>query len=194
MKTGKIDSYFEKEKKWSAGIKHLRQLVLQTELIETIKWGIPTYTISGKNVLGISAFKNHFGIWFFQGVFLKDPHKVLLNAQEGKTKAMRQLRYEKNEGIDDKLVLAYVEEAIQNSKDGKEIKPEKKPLVVPPELLEKIKVNKKLSTAFDNLSLTKKREYVEYIATAKRAETKISRLEKIISMILEGKGLNDKYK
>jgi uncharacterized protein YdeI (YjbR/CyaY-like superfamily) len=49
----------------------------------------------GKNLLGIGAFKNHFGLWFFQGSLLKQNTKLLVNAQEGKTQAMRQIKLDK---------------------------------------------------------------------------------------------------
>ena len=55
-------------------------------------------------------------------------------------------------------------------------------------------MNEKLKFQFDNLSLTARREFAEYISEAKRETTKIKRLEKIIPMIQSGIGLNDKYK
>ena len=75
---------------------------------------------------GIAAFKNHYALWFHQGVFLKDTQQKLVNAQEAVTKALRQWRFEKDDPIETELILAYVEEAIQNSIDGKEIKPQRR--------------------------------------------------------------------
>ena len=100
----------------------LRELILSTELIETVKWGIPVYKINDKNVLGIAAFKSYVGLWFYNGSFLKDEAGVLVNASEGVTKAMRQWRFTSLDEIDDKLVLKYLHEAIQNQKQGKELK------------------------------------------------------------------------
>jgi uncharacterized protein YdeI (YjbR/CyaY-like superfamily) len=54
--------------------------------------------------------------------------------------------------------------------------------------------NLELKKGFEKLTPGKKREYLEYIDTAKREETKISRFEKIKPMILLGMGLNDQYK
>ncbi len=89
-----------------------------------------------------------------------------------------------------------MKEAIENQKLGKEIKPEKKgkTVVIPKELKETLKKNTVLYDAFKSLTPFKQREYAEYIDTAKRAETKQTRLEKIVPMILKGIGLNDKYK
>ena len=46
-----------------------------------IKWGAPKYVYKNKNIVGLAAFKNYCGLWFFQGGLLKDDHKVLMNAQ-----------------------------------------------------------------------------------------------------------------
>ncbi len=189
-----VDAFIEKQTKWKAPLGKFRELCQQSELEESIKWGIPVYALQGKNVLGLVAFKSYVGIWFYQGVFLKDSYKKLVNASEGTTKAMRQLRFFTKEELDYELVAAYIEEAIQNHKDGKEIKPDtKKPLVIPEELLQVLEDSPALKEAFDTLSLTKRRDYTDYISFAKRAETKISRLEKIIPMIQKGLGLHDKY-
>ena len=175
-------------------LEKLRSILQSTVLEEKLKWGIPTYCLKNKNVAGIGAFKSYAGLWFFNGVFLSDPANVLINAQEGKTKGMRQWRFESVDEIDEKLVRSYIEEAIQNQKEGKEVKPEKKPLLVPDELKEALASDGLLSEVFDSMSLSCKREYAEYIAEAKRPETKQKRLEKIIPMIREKVGLNEKYK
>lgn len=173
----------------------LRDILSETELEETVKWGAPCYTLEGKNVVGLGAFKSYVGIWFYQGVFLKDPKKVLINAQEGTTKALRQWRFESIEDIDAKLVKEYVEEAIKNQKAGKEIKPVKaKKVAMPDELTKALQSDQSLKTAFNTLTPGKQREYAEHIGTAKQEKTRISRLEKAIPMILAGQGLNDKYK
>jgi len=192
----RVDAYITKHSNFTKLINEIRKTLLSTEFEETIKWGMPTYTINGKNVVGIGAFKSHFGIWFFQGALLKDTHKVLTNAQEGKTQAMRQWRFTNDSKIDKELLLTYINEAIDNEKKGLKIKPigTKKPLVIPTELVSTINKNKALSISFEKLSLSKKREFSEYIAEAKREATKIKRLEKIIPMIMNGTGLHDKYK
>ena len=173
----------------------MRTIFGNTELKEEIKWGAPTYTLNKKLVAGMAAFKNHFGIWFFQGVFLSDTYGKLFNAQEGKTKAMRQWKFQEGDLIDEDMVLSYIEEAIQNCKDGKEVNVQRKVgVTIPPLLKETFKENSKLDAAFKALTPGKQREYAEYIGDAKRAETQQKRLVKITPMIIDGKGLHDKYK
>ena len=124
-------------------------------------------------------------------MFLKDKHKLLLNAQEGKTKAMLQMRFTSIDDIDKNLILSYVKEAIENQKAGKEMKPDrtKKKTIIPPELQTALDSDANFKEAFNNITPGKQREYCEHIATAKREATKQSRLDKIKPMILEGLSL-----
>lgn len=193
-KSKTVTEYVTSHPKWSEELAILQALLDKTELEPSIKWGIPVYTLAGKNVIGITGFKAHFGLWFYQGSFLSDPDKILVNAQEGKTKGMRHVYLTSKSDIKKKQLSAYIKEAIVNEKAGKRIKPVRKVRVVPPELAEVLSQDKGLGKAFEALSQGKRNDYAEYIETAKREATKQSRLEKIIPMIKEGVGLNDKYK
>ena len=190
----RVTDYIQKKEAWSEGLNTLRAILKKLPVEETIKWGSPFYTNGGKNIVGMSAFKNYFGLWFIQGALLKDKNKVLINAQEGKTSAMRQWRFNSVEEIDENLVREYVLEALENKDQGKVIKPKKKPLIVPELLQKELDNNPKLKEMYESFTLSKKREYADHISEAKREATKQSRLEKIIPMILENKGLYDKYK
>lgn len=191
-----IKEYINKNEKWKKELELLHTIFKDIPVEETIKWGAPTYVFKGKNIVGLAAFKKYCGLWFFQGALLKDKKKVFINAQEGKTKAMLQWRFYSFKEIDVNLIKEYVLEAIENVKEGKEIKPnrENKVLIIPVELNKQFENNKQLITAFNLLSTSKKREYANYISEAKREQTKLKRLEKIIPMIIKGIGLHDKYK
>ncbi len=192
-----VDEFIENHPKYSDALNKLREIILKTEMQENIKWNSPTYSLDGKNVIGLAAFQNHFGIWFFNGVFLKDEQNLLVTAQVDKTKGLRQMRFENIEEIDSNIVSAYVREAIENQRNGKVIVPlktKKSEIEIPPELSSAFSANDELQKSFDFMSAYKQKEYSEYISHAKRVETKNSRLEKIIPMILKGIGLNDKYK
>lgn len=196
MANSNIEEYIVKKEKWTKELANLRSVLLELSLEEAIKWGAPTYSYKGKNIVGIAGFKNYFGLWFFQGGLLKDEVKVLQNAQEGKTKAMLQWRFYSSEEINADLIKTYVLESIANFEAGKEIKPVRKtkPLVVPEILKEVFTKNEDLKIAFNEFTKSKQRDFAEHISDAKREATKLSRLEKIIPMILRGKGLHDKYR
>ncbi len=173
----------------------LESILNETDLVKTIKWGIPVYTYNGKNLIGIAAFKSYVGIWFYNGVFLSDPLQVLVNAQEGKTKSQRQWRFHSIEDINPDLIVSYIHEAIENAKKGlKPVTQKSKEIEIPPILCEALASNEELIFCFEKLSEYKQKEYSSYIQEAKREATQIARLEKIKPMIMQGMGLNDKYK
>lgn len=188
-----VDSYIENAGKYREILIFLRRLLHQTELQEAVKWGAPAYLLDGKIVVGLMAFKSYCGLWFHQGVFLKDELKVLTNADDG-TKAMRSWRFDFEDEIPVDAVAAYVNEAIENQKKGLKVKPQKKPLVIPPELQKELDADPELATAFERLNLTRKKDFAHYITTAKREQTKLDRIDKIIPMIFDGVGVYDKYK
>lgn len=190
-----VTDYFDKHEKWRAEIDYLRNLLLSTDLEESIKWGSPVYGYGTKNLIGIGAFKLYVGLWFFNGVFIEDHANKLINAQEDITKALRQWRFKDISEMDASLILSYVNQAIQNHIEGKELKPQKtKKVAIPPELEKALKQDKSLSTAYNQLTPYKQKEYCEHIGSAKQEKTRHSRLDKAIPMIMSGKGLHDKYK
>lgn len=184
---------WDKNNQWTEEIDYLKSIVNKTELIETTKWGGIIYTLNNKNVIGIGGFKSYLGIWFMNGVFLKDTANVLVAANEN-TKGLRQWRFNSKEEINEKLVLQYIQEAIENEKKGLSIKPEKKEAMQCVFFEKELKKDATLKTALQNLTPYKQKEYWEYMATAKQEKTKVTRFEKIKPMILEGKGFNDKYR
>jgi uncharacterized protein YdeI (YjbR/CyaY-like superfamily) len=179
---------------WHNELEELKKCIAKSELVETTKWGAPAYTYNNKNVIGIGGFKHFFTLWFFNGVFLKDDLKVLVNANEGVTKALRQWRFTHMDQIDEAKILQYINEAIENEKKGWVLKPSKKEKVVCPYFEEVLRQNQTLKAAFERLSDAKQNDYLDYIESAKQEKTKQTRCEKITPFILEGKGLNDQYK
>lgn len=185
---------WDKVNQWEEELLFLKSIIDKTELVETIKWGGPIYVYNKKNVIGIGGFKNYFAIWFLNGVFLKDEKKRLINAQEDKTKSMRQWRFTSKDEVNEKEVLEYIQEAIENEKQGKVIKPSKKEAIISELLENEMTQNPALKEAFAKFSPYKQYEFLEYIETAKQEKTKLSRIEKVIPMILANVGLNDKYR
>lgn len=68
-KVNSVEEYLEVNSHFSEALSLLRKIISSTELEETLKWSAPVYTLNGKNVLGLGAFKNHFGVWFFNDFF-----------------------------------------------------------------------------------------------------------------------------
>lgn len=191
-KGGNWDQY---RNQWILAEELMQQIIVQTPLKKEFKWGTDIYTFQGKNVVGWGGFKSFFSIWFYNGVFLEDKEKVLVSASEGKTKSLRQWRFTLVEDMDEKKIIAYINESIQTIKDGKELKPEKS-IAKEAEGIFKSALDKdnQLQTAFYSLTPGKRKEYIDHIDEAKQEKTKLSRLQKITPLILQGKGLHDQYK
>ena len=189
-----VEEYISRNPDWHEELSQLRLIFLTMEMEETIKWGMPTYTVNGKNVAGLGAFKSYVGIWFHNGALLQDKNKKLINAQEGKTSGLRQMRFSSAEDIVPLMIIEYINEAVENQRAGKEIKANRdKELIIPQQLVDKLHVDQSFSQNFKKLSKSKQREYAEYISEAKREETKRNRMEKIIPMINAEMGMNDRY-
>lgn len=179
---------------WAEELGRIASIIAKAPLEKTIKWGAEVFTYNGKNVISYGGFKSYFTIWFYNGVFLKDKYNVLVNAQEGKTKSLRQWCFHSMEEIDKRKILEYIDEAIEVEQQGLKIKPEKFTSVPLPQLLAvALKNEENLKSAFGKLTPGRQKEYILYIHEAKQEHTRQNRLEKIRPMILQGTGLNDKY-
>ncbi|MCE7042841.1 YdeI family protein [Dyadobacter sp. CY312] len=180
---------------WSEELRVVANILNKAPLEKAIKWGAQVFTYEGRNVVSYGGFKNYFTIWFYNGVFLKDPYQVLVNAQEGKTKSLRQWRFGSMAEVDENRILEYVLEAIEIEKQGLKIIPEKfAPMPLPAILEDELQRGASLRAAYKNLTPGKQKEYCIYIQEAKQENTKAKRVQKIKPMILQGLGLNDKYK
>jgi uncharacterized protein YdeI (YjbR/CyaY-like superfamily) len=191
------DEYINSTGQWTDCLKLLREIFLLSGMTETIKWGAPVYMHKDKNISSMAAFKNYVGIWFYQGALLSDEAKKLVNAQEGVTKALRQWRFSSIEEVSSnrEMIMDYIKEAIANSDAGKEIKPDKnKEIVIPVEIQNLLDTNASFRNAFESFSPGKRREFAEHVAQPKNESTRLSRLEKITPLVMQGIGLNDKYK
>ena len=77
--------------RWEAEIAEMRRVLGGFAMKEECKWGKPTYTVDGKNVVIIQGFKEYFGLGFFQGALMKDPKRVLV--QLGQVHAGRVMKF-----------------------------------------------------------------------------------------------------
>ena len=118
-----VDDFIDAAEFWQDELIRLREILQSTGLQETVKWGGPVFTHAGKNIVGIGGFKTYFGLRFFQGALLSDKQQVLMNAQEGKTKALRQWRMTSATDIKPAIVKRYIKEAAALAREGKEIAP-----------------------------------------------------------------------
>lgn len=177
---------------WRGLLLGIRALMLECDLVEERKWGVPCYTYLGKNVVIIGAFKTYCSIAFFKGVLLNDADGLLQKPGENshtgrviKITTPEQLQQHSDQ------IRALISQAVEIEKQG--IRPPKNTpeITIPAELQSKFEAMPELATAFSRLSPGRQKEYLIYFSQAKISSTRTGRVEKYTSKILAGKGLRD---
>jgi uncharacterized protein YdeI (YjbR/CyaY-like superfamily) len=189
----KIDAFISKAKQWKEEYTYLRSIMLETELVEELKWYQPAYTIQNSIVLILGGFKEFIAISFFKGVLLKDEQHLLVKAGDN-THVPRLIKFKSiQEMIDLKpIIKAYVEEAIAIEKAGLKAEPaQKAELEYPDELIKLFNENPDFMDAFEKLTPGRRRAYNLFFTGAKQSATRLSRIEKYVDRIMDGKGIND---
>jgi uncharacterized protein YdeI (YjbR/CyaY-like superfamily) len=175
--------------RWQAEIAEMRRVLAGFAMKEECKWGKPTYTVDGKNVVILTGFKEYFGLGFFQGALLKDSKKVLV--QPGQVQAGRVMKFTSVKDIRAKAatIKAYVREAIAVEKAGLRVVPRKtSDLPVPEELTQRFRKDPRFKRAFEALTPGRQRGYLHHFAAAKQSATRAGRIEKAMPAIFEGRG------
>jgi uncharacterized protein YdeI (YjbR/CyaY-like superfamily) len=188
----KVDGLLRRETKWREEFEALRNIVLDCELVEEVKWYQPCYTLQKKNVVLIHGFKEYCALMFFKGALLKDRRRIL--ATPGQHQAARQIRFTSAQEIAamEPAVKAYIREAIELEKAGSKVKLKKTAdFRVPDEFQKKLDEIPALKTAFHALTPGRQRHYIFHFSQPKLSRTREARADKCIPQILQGKGLND---
>src|SRR5690242_16651342 len=177
---------------WTEELKKLRSILLASGLTEESKWGFPCYTVDGKNVVLLGAFKEYCAVGFIKGALLKDSKKLLVTPGEN-TQTVRQLRFTSLREVvaTEAVVKAYVAEAIAVEKSGVKVTVKRKPEPIPEELQKKLDEMPGLKAAFAALTPGRQRGYILYFLGAKQSETRAGRIEKCVPQIMAGKGFYD---
>ncbi|MDF1662818.1 MAG: YdeI/OmpD-associated family protein [Planctomycetota bacterium] len=179
---------------WTAELEWLRAVVLQSELTEEVKWGVPCYTFQGGNVLIVSAFKDYCSINFFKGVLLVKS-KGLLEKPGANSQASRVIRFTDlgvMQGMEADIKAA-IHEAIEVERAGLKFKFKKNPEPMPEELETRLAEDPTLKSAFEALTPGRQRGYILHFSGAKQSKTRAARIEKCLGKILNGEGMNEKY-
>ena len=189
----KVDAYLNKAKKWQEEFKKLRMIILNFQLIEELKWGVPCYTFEKRNIFLIHGFKEYCALLFFKGALLKDANGILIKQTEN-VQAGRQVRFTNVREIVElePILKAYILEAIEVEKAGLKVNYKKaSEFSIPDEFQHKLDEIPALETAFYALTPGRQRAYLLYFSAPKQSKTRESRVEKCTQQILNGEGLND---
>ncbi len=188
-----VDFYFSKANKWQEEIRKLRMIILDCGLTEELKWGVPCYMFQKGNIVLVHVFKEYCAVLFFKGALLNDANGILIQ-QTKNVQAARQMRYTSIQEIVEMeaILKAYVYEAIEVEKAGLKVDLKKTTeFTMVQEFEKKLDELPALKTAFTALTPGRQRAYMLYFSAPKQSKTRVSRIEKSIQQILDGKGLND---
>lgn len=175
--------------RWQAEIAEMRRVLAGLAMKEERKWGKPTYTVDGKNVVIMQGFKEYFALGFFQGALLADPKKMLV--QLGQVHAGRVMKFTSAKDITAKAatIKAYVREAIAVEKAGRRMTPRTTAdFPVPDELKQMFGRDPRFKRAFESLTPGRQRSYLYHFAAAKQSTTRAARITRAMPAIFEGRG------
>jgi len=200
----KVDLYIAKARPFAQPIlEHVRELVHKAcpEVVETIKWSRPFFEYKGVILGNISAFKEHcsFGFWGEEiSAVLRDAKVLQPDAMGslGKLTSVADLPARKQMLDLLRQATAFIDKGEYTSPIATRNKVVKAPAAAPEAPLEfttALKANKKAAAVFAAFSPSCKKEYVEWIVDAKRAETRDKRIATAVEWISEGKQRNWKY-
>lgn len=200
----RIDAYIEKAQPFAQPIlAHLRKLMHKgcPGLEETVKWSHPFFVYHGTIMAHMAAFKEHcaFGFWGEEIAAVLHSAGAVQNGAMGTLGRITSVK----ELPAEKVMLGWVREAASFIDSGQHTSPiaarrkvvkAPKPAPKPsPEFAAALKKNKKAAAVFEEFSPSCKREYVEWIAEAKREETRDKRIATAVEWIAEGRQRNWKY-
>ncbi len=189
----KVDAFLSRATKWRKEFEKLRRIILDCQLTEELKWGVPCYTLQERNIVLMHGFKEYCALLFFKGALLKDPNDILIQQTEN-VQAARQIRFTHvREIVKMKSILkAYIHNATEVEKAGLKVNYKTtSEFKIPEEFQNKLDAIPTLKTAFDALTPGRQRAYIFYFSAPKQSKTRASRIEKCMKQILDGKGLND---
>jgi len=200
----RVDAYIAKSKPFAQPIlNHLRELVHKAcpAVVETMKWSRPFFEYKGVILGNMSAFNEHcsFGFWGEEiAAVLREANLLQPDAMGslGRLTRVEDLPAHKQMLSLLRQAAAFIDSGQYTSPIAARNKVVKAPaaaIEAPPEFTKALKANRKASAAFAAFSPSCKREYVEWIADAKRAETRDKRIATAIDWISEGKQRNWKY-
>lgn len=194
----RIDAYFAKAAPFARPIlAHLRALIHRAvpDAAETIKWGMPFFTIDGTPLCNLAAFKAHAAFGFWRRDITEEFEILHANGTAmgaaGRITSLADLP-------PDQVILTFLKSAAERTRAGLPPRPKRqiaprRALQIPADLAAALKKSKAAAAAWEKFSYSHRKEYLEWITEAKRPETRAKRLATTLEWLAEGKARNWKY-
>jgi uncharacterized protein YdeI (YjbR/CyaY-like superfamily) len=190
----RIDAYIDAAADFSKPI--LRQLRTAVHdgcpgAVETIKWGFPHFMHGGGILCYMAAFKQHCSFGF------RDPKQSgVAGGSQSATDQFGRIKSLQDLPAADALRAAVARAVAAIDRGGKVAAPRRaaKPAAeTPADLQAALQAVPAALACFERFAPGQRREYVEWISEAKRAETRSRRIVQAVEWISEGKTRHWKY-
>lgn len=178
---------------WTKPLTALRAMLNEAGLVEEMKWGSPTYTVDGKNVVMLTSFKAFCALQFFKGTALKDD-EGLLESPGPNSQHVRFLKFLSLADVKTHRAAArrFIAEAIELERAGVKVVSKAASTALPDELTARFARDAALKKAFEALTPGRQRSHVLHISGAKQAETRERRVDACAEAIRAGRGFNER--
>lgn len=190
----RIDAYIAKSAGFARPVlNYIREAVHAAcpEAEETMKWSSPMFMYHGTNMVGMAAFKEHCRLIFWQSELIAGADGAQPNVEQiGKPASVAELPSKKQFASYIRQSMKRIDEGARPAKTGPGRAAEAE---VPDDFAAALKKKPKARQAFEAFSPSHRREYVEWITEAKRADTRSKRIATAVAWIADGKSRNWKY-
>ena len=185
MSSEKVDAYIARTQPFAQPIlRHIRQLVHQTlpDAEEAIKWGVPHFVVDGKNAVGMASFKAHASL-----MLCSDDNAGEGMGNFGKITSLADLP-------DDAELARRFRESAEAAQNRTANSPKPKPVIpMQDDLAAALAATPGAPAIWDGFTDAQRRDYLDWITSAKRAPTRAKRVAQAAEWIGEGKRRNWKY-
>ncbi len=188
----RIDAYIEQAQPFARPIlEHLREVVHCTlpQADETIKWSMPHFTLNGKNVAGMAAFKAH-AAFVIHGDGRQGAVDDSATGQFNRLETLADLPSDAALSRTLSRAADRITNGVKTARPKSVFKPE---IPVPEDFATALAIASPAKRFFEQLSASHRREYLEWIVNAKKAATREKRINQAIVWLSESKKRNWKY-
>ncbi|MGR3796221.1 YdeI/OmpD-associated family protein [Vannielia sp. SX4] len=185
--------FYDKLGDWKAEMEAVRAVLLAGPLEETFKWRQPCYVWNGTNVCMPGGYGGRCRLSFFRGVLLDDPEGLLVPPGPN-SRAARVMEFHSVEEVEAArgAIEGFVAQAVKLVEEGRTVDLPADDFELVEELEEALAGDDALREAWEALTPGRRRGWALHFGGAKKAETRVGRIEKARDAILDGKGMHDR--
>ena len=190
----RVDAYIARAQPFARPIlEHVRSRVhaVLPEAEETLKWSAPSFTLNGKILLMMAAFKAHAALNFWRGQELRgEAADADGMGQFGKLTSLDDLPPDQEL---DALIRKAAELTASAPAPRKAKHAPKPPPELHPEFAAALDAAPKAKAVLDGFPPSARRDYLDWVAEAKQPATRAKRIATAIEWLSEGKRRHWKY-